>query len=198
MKIPFIILLILYRSILFGQSINGKLIDIETKKVLSNGNVYLAIPDKTKDTSDIYYWEQKKYKILYTIKTDSFGVFSFKNIAPAIYTLLAYYKMPKVERFDFEGCVQGIDSNIIIKQNQNYFKTIELPVVCKFEKTKNQKFCPKCKKTNKVLMIEYGLPILEYDALGNLKPKPKVYNGGCVMDAYCNATKYCGRCKLEF
>jgi hypothetical protein len=196
MLTAFALLLALFSN---GQKINGIVIDIETNKALPNSNVYLLVRDFTKDTANKYYYGSQKFKILSTIKTDSLGKFRFENLTPGKYSVSAGFEMPMIKPINIFGSVQTIENNLIIKSNENYYKTLKLPVTCKYEKTSKQKFCPNCKKSNMVIPIEYGLSIGRYDSLGNsLDAIEEVYHGGCDMDMYCNPTKHCKRCKIQF
>ncbi len=198
MKNSFLILFFFNTFLSLGQSISGKLTDKETNKSLPNGIIYLLRPENTEDTVNVYYWEVKKFKILKSTKSDLIGNYSFLSVLEGEYTIIAEFKMPLIEKIEYLGVVQEIDSNVKIRENQSYHKNFKLPVTCRFEKTKKLKYCPICKRTDKVLPIEFGLVYPDFDSLGNLKPKPEVYNAGCIMDLYCNPTKYCKRCKLEF
>ena len=105
--------------------------------------------------------------------------------------------MPPLEKF--EGITlyrDDIDSNIVVNKLSKHYKTFKLLVTCPFDKTANQLFCPKCKKRDKVLIIRYGLPTV--DSIGNELGGSNYHWGSCFKDLYCNASKFCKRCKLEF
>jgi Carboxypeptidase regulatory-like domain len=194
MKLAIITVLISLTSSCFSQTIRGIVFDTDTKKPLSDAFVYLVKPDNTKDTSDIYYWSHYKYKIISQTKTDSSGKYSFTSLTPKVYNIVADFPMPKSEELGGYGVRQEIDSNINIKAKTNYFKIFYLMVTCPFDKTKNQSFCPKCKKTDLVKPILFGLPAYKEDE----HYYDKYYLGGCYMDVYCNPTKHCSRCKKDF
>lgn len=195
MKLTLLIFIIFLATNCCSQSISGEVIDTDTKKPLSNAFVYLVHPDNTEDTINIYYWRYYKYKIIKETKTDSFGKYSFTSLTPKIYNIVADYPMPESE-FGGYGTRQEIDSNINIKAKTNYFKTFYLMVTCPYDKTKNQLFCPNCKKEDKVVPIIYGLPV--WDENGNINGGKEYHPGGCVSDLYCRPTKHCKRCDKGF
>ena len=161
---------------------------------MTNAFIYLVTPTNTEDTSDIYYWRNYKYKIITQTKTDSSGKYSFTSLTPKVYNIVADFSMPKSEEFSGYGTRQEKDSNINIKANTNYFKTFYLMVTCPYDKTKNQSFCPKCKKTDMVKPILFGLPMYNEDE----HYYDKYYLRGCILDVYCNPTKHCSRCNKDF
>ena len=165
---------------------------------MANTFVYLIRSDNTEDTIDVYYWRNYKYKIIKQTKTDSFGKYSFTSLTPKVYNIAADFPMPKSDKFGSYGTRQEIDSNIIIKSKTNYYKTFDLMVTCPYDKTKNQAFCPKCKKADKVVPILFGLPL--FDKNGNIDGEPveKYHLAGCFVDVYCNPTKHCNRCNKDF
>jgi hypothetical protein len=193
MKMTIILLFFSLTTNCFSQTISGKVIDTDTKKPLISAFVYLVTPDNSEDMTDIYYWRNYKYKIISQTKTNSFGKYSFTSLTPKVYNIVADFPMPEAKLGGY-GTRQEIDSNINIRANTNYFKTFYLMVTCPYDKTKNQSFCPKCKKTDMVKPILFGLPMYNEDE----HYYDKYYLGGCILDVYCNPTKHCGRCNKDF
>ena len=192
MKLLLPLLFIITKS--FAQTIAGKVLDTDTKKPLLNAYVYLVKADNTEDTINIYYWRNYKYKIIEETKTNANGMYFFKSLMPNFYNIIAEFPMPKSEKYGSYGIRQGIDSNIRIKLKSNYYKIFYLIVTCPYDKTKNQSFCPKCKKEDMVKPILFGLPLYNEDE----HYYDKYYLGGCFVDVYCNPTKHCTRCNKDF
>jgi hypothetical protein len=105
--------------------------------------------------------------------------------------------MPKLEN-GFYKDRDNIDSNININLKSNYKNRLFLMITCPYDKTKNLTNCPKCKKSDKVVPNITGLPI--YDSLGNINGQPATnfHLTSCIVDLYCNPTKHCKRCHLDF
>jgi hypothetical protein len=78
-----------------------------------------------------------------------------------------------------------------LKEFEN--QIIELPYfpTCKYDKTKNNRRCPTCKKKNKVIPIYYGL-------IGQIgKKKSNFKSGGCVVTGR-DPNWFCERDGTEF
>ena len=195
MKLIILLFIISLTPNCYSQSIRGKVLDTYTKRPLSNTFVYLIEPDNSEDTIDIYYWRYNKYKIIKETKTDSSGNYSFKTLTPKIYNIAADFPMPESEYGGY-GIRNDIDSNVIIKLKTNYYKTFNLMVTCPYDKSKNQAFCPQCKKEDRVIPIIWGLPV--WDENGIINGGKEYYPGGCSPDVYCNPTKHCNRCDKDF
>jgi Carboxypeptidase regulatory-like domain len=188
----FVILFMLIAFTAKTQNISGKVIDLDTKKPLANSTIYLL--NNYQETKEAWYG----YDSVTQTKTNKDGFYIFKLVKPGKYAVLAEYEMPEKESFGI-GVRAEIYKGIIVQTKNMKIKPFSLQVTCRFDKTKDQLFCPKCKKTDMVLPIRYGLPVPIYDSLGNvLDDWTKVHLGGCIMDVYCNPTKYCNRCSLEF
>ena len=149
----------------YSQTLRGKVLDTYTKKPLANSFVYLVAVKETKstldsavDTTRYYYFGAHGHKILFRTKVDSLGRFSFKNIPPSTYNICASYTMAEPVFENSYGTRDAYDLKVRISRTTNYFKTFNLMVTCPFDKTKNQEFCPVCKKKDKVLPILFGLP----------------------------------------
>lgn len=186
---------ILFMLIVFKaktQNISGKVIDFDTKTPLANSTIYLL--NNYQETKDAWYG----YDSVTQTKTNNTGSYIFRLVKPGRYAVLAEYEMPEKEPFGV-GVRAKIHKGINVQSTNIIIKPLSLQVTCRYDKTKDQLFCPTCKKTDKVLPIRYGLPVPTYDSLGNvLDDWTKVHLGGCTMDVYCNPTKYCNRCSLEF
>lgn len=96
----------------------------------------------------------------------------------------------------------GVDSNIVISAVQTYIHNFNLLVTCPYDKTKNQAYCPVCKKTDMVQPILWGLPVLDingkYISNGKEEDLDKYYIGGCSPDMFCNPAKHCKCCNADF
>ncbi len=180
-----------------AQTLRIQLLDTDTQKPLKGAQVYLAYPQHTLDTVNTCTWLFYNYPIVQKQMSDSLGEVIFKGFAPGLYTVVATYNMPPLAKFGGGyGVREAIDSNITLSAKTDYRKIFNLMVTCPYDKTKDQLFCPVCKQQDKVLEIVFGLPI--YDKNGHLPNDGKYYNGDCVVDAYCNPTQHCTRCKRDF
>ncbi len=208
-------LLIFFSNNCFCQTISGVVLDRETKKPLMGANVYLTTRKETKDTIGTCYHivdrnhllNLSRFKILLETKTDSSGKFTFSSIQKRRYNIVACYKikMPDTIHFSSEFIDKtAIDKKLNVDSVRNYFSELYLDVVCKFEKTKNQKFCPVCKRKDKAMPIMFGLPMPFFNKEG-IEVADKdgrflkdYYQAGCVSDILCNPTKHCTRCNKDF
>jgi hypothetical protein len=183
----------------FSQTINGKVLDTDTQKPLAGTIVYLVNPKPVEDTINVTYWQASNYKIIATTKTNHLGKYSFTLLQPKVYSLIVSYQMPTVEKFGGVYSFRNdIDSNIIVRSKTNYNKIFHLMVTCPYDKTKNQAFCPQCKRSDKVIPILAGLPI--FDSSGNINGQSieNYHLASCIIDLYCNPTKHCKRCNKDF
>lgn len=200
----------------FCQAISGVVLDRETKKSLMGANVYLTKRSETKDTMGTCYHivfdhnhvpNLYRYKIILETKTDSLGEFIFDYLKKGKYNIVAAYKVRIPKQNTIFGAFYEktiIDKKLKIDSVKSYFSKLYLDVVCKFEKTKNQKFCPVCKRSDKVLPVMFGLPIPLFNEKG-IEVADKYgrflkdyYQAGCVSDMLCNPTKHCTRCNKDF
>lgn len=199
MKLPLSIISYLYFtcSSLQAQTLCIRILDTDTQKPLKGAQVYLANPQHTLDTVNTCTWLFYNYPIVQKQASDALGTVIFEGVTPGLYTVVATYNMPALEKFrGGYGVREAIDSNIMLTINSHYSKVFNLMVTCPYDKTKAQSFCPTCKKRDKVQEIVFGLPI--YDENGHLPNDGKYYNGNCFVDAYCNPTKHCTRCDRDF
>jgi hypothetical protein len=201
-------LLIFISTNCFCQTISGVVLDRETKKPLMGANIYLTGKRKTNDTSNICYYRYDKYKIIANYNTDSLGKFYFEKIKAGLYNIIASIEIRIPDSIYLVGGGYTersyLDSKVNFDKKPNYYTTIYLDVICEFDKTKDLKFCPICKKKDKVLPIMFGLPIPLYNEKGvemadeNGLFFKDYYHRGCIMDALCNPSKHCTRCKNDF
>jgi len=114
--------------------------------------------------------------------TDLNGDFRIDSIPIGTYDLRITY----LGYQDFTLTSIKVTKDTIIDLNINY------PPPCKYDK--KNKYCPVCKKKDKVIPIVYGLP-----SQGLLKEskKGKVRLGGCMISG-CDPSWYCKRDKKEF
>lgn len=88
------------------------------------------------------------------------------------------------------------DSSFTLSLGQTYSHTFHLLISCPYDKTKDLDFCPNCKKSDMVQPIFWGLPA--YDVNGNSNVDDNYYFAGCSPDIWCNPTKHCKRCNINF
>lgn len=75
---------------------------------------------------------------------------------------------------------------------------ITFPKNCQYNKNGENNICPKCKRSDKVIPILYGLRVPVFDENGNLKEiDPPHFPGGCNV-TNCDPAWYCKRNKLKF
>jgi hypothetical protein len=154
--------------------------------------------------TDNYYFEGVwGHKILKKVNVDSNGIFSFPVVENKTYTLCVSHRMPYIyfgENKTDSGYSYREDFvyKLTLKNQNRFYKTFRLMVTCPYDKTKNQSFCPKCKKKDKVVPILFGLPIFDENGNINGKSSGEYYLGGCMVDGYCNPTKHCRRCNKDF
>ncbi|RZK04106.1 MAG: hypothetical protein EOO43_22825 [Flavobacterium sp.] len=187
--------------------INGKVLDLATNQPLPDAVAYLVDTSSTIDTliadPDNYYFKGIwGHKILSKAKIDSNGLFSFTVIPNKSYTLCVSHRMPYIYFGDNKtdsgySYREDFVDKITLTEQDKFYKVFYLMVTCPFDKTKGQSFCPVCNKSDRVVPIIFGLPA--YDENGNIPGTPDQYHlGGCFVDAYCDPTKHCKRCKKDF
>jgi hypothetical protein len=168
-------------------------LDLTTKKPLAGAQVQLQIGT------------DKNHEVVATTTTDTTGSFVFENVKPEQYSLSCFYKM-SYDKTNLPNEVldnlgrSDIDSNVNVVSGQSYHRDFYLQVACPYDKTKDQDYCPVCKKKDMVQEIFWGLPV--YDSNGKCVVKGKdiseYYLGGCSPDLWCNPTKHCKRCNIDF
>ncbi len=199
---PFLLFFVLLNS--FGgfcQQLSGLVLDSLTKKNLGNCKVYLATPlidfnfeEALPDVQEKCYWYEGNYFLrLANTVTDSNGQYIFKNIKPGNYVVISEYDTP---------LRASISGNIKVDRKEITVKRMYLMVTCPYDITKDQVFCPKCKKINKVQPIFWGLPLYNENGKLIIKGKEidisKYYQAGCSPDKWCNPSRHCYRCNLDF
>jgi hypothetical protein len=175
------------------SAVSGYVLDLTTKKPLAFAKVKLQTG------------KDKNHDIVATTITDSTGVFVFENINPGIYSLSCFYKMPydkarlPKEIVDNSGRYD-IDSNLNMLAGQTYHHNFYLLADCPYDKTKDQDYCPLCKKKDMVQEILWGLPVCGKDGKWIVRGKDinAYYLGGCSPDLWCNPAKHCKRCNIDF
>ncbi len=195
------LLFFFYSASSFSQTITGKVLNIGTNDPIPNATVCIYSneskirdSDFTTKLQNYFFLQGDWYKIITQTKTDSLGQFKFINLSRSIYNVCASIKVPF--RDSFYAIRQDYFENLKIRPGVNYYKIFRLQVTCPFDKTKNQSFCPVCKKSDKLLPVYFGLPL--FDSTGETG-RPKEYHDlGCIVDTECMPTKYCKRCKKEF
>jgi hypothetical protein len=86
--------------------------------------------------------------------------------------------------------------NTELRHNDSISIKIPYSLTCKYDKSKDNKTCPTCKKEDEVIPIAYGL-IAEITKKGEEKKEKKYKSGGCVTSD-CDPNWYCKRDNLEF
>lgn len=200
-----IFLLITVLSTAQTGSAFGYIKDKSTGLPLAGAEVELCIAVKrTGPYAHIFTWDSTYLTIDSTI-TDSAGKYYFSSIKPGRYALTCFYAMlPPPGDYSFLADIKGLgrydtDSAFIIQLGQQYSHDFSLMVTCPYDKTKDQTFCPRCKKDDMVKPIKWGLVRIDRDGnyADGFDPE-KYYMGGCVVDVWCNPTRHCDRCDLEF
>lgn len=196
MRLLFLIIVLFIFTTGYSQSssISGTITDTATKMPLTGAKVTLLLKTGNQYT---------------TIAVDTagpYGDYHFNNVTAGQYKLTCFYKMkhPYIdsssEIAQYSGRY-GVDSNIIISPSQAYTHNFYLPVTCIYNQTKDQAFCPVCKKTDMVKPILWGLVMIDLNGKEML-PEGKTINdyylGGCVIDGLCNPAKHCNRCDAYF
>jgi len=163
----YILILLFLTSVLtvFGQygKIKGQVYDKREQKLLTYANIWL-VDTKKGTTSDIY------------------GNFNIDSIPVGTYSL----------KVAFYGYEEKTLTEIKINRDTILTIKLELAPLCEYDEHSKNKTCPICGKRDKVVPIEYGLPIGEID-----KKNKHVYYGGCKI-TNCDPNWYCKRDKYKF
>ncbi|WP_153799169.1 hypothetical protein [Foetidibacter luteolus] len=145
------------------------------------------------------------FEVVASVLTDTTGSFMFQNLYPRQYAVSAFYKMKSGTTYLPVHIADGlgrneIDSNINVLAGKNYHTVFYLMVTCPYEKTKHMDCCPNCNKKDKVKPILWGLPSVDVNGNWVVKGKDRneYYMGGCSPDIWCNPSKHCERCKIDF
>lgn len=159
----FLALLFFSDLMLFGQlgQVSGHLYDQREKEDLAYAIVWLVNTKKG-------------------ATTDLKGNFLIDSIAPGTYSL----------KVTFLGYGDTTINDIKIQPDKKLTFNLTLPPLCKYDKKKKNKTCPKCGKKDKVIPIVYGLPVGPMD-------EEKYYYAGCII-SYCDPNWHCKRDKYEF
>jgi hypothetical protein len=178
-----------------NSCISGFVLDITTKKPLAGAKVDLLLKTVT----------DKNYEIVTTTTTNATGNFIFQNIKSQEYSLACFYKMPSDRSYLPKEVLDNLgrsefDSNINVLSGKTYEQIFYLMVACPYDSTKDQDYCPICKKKDMVKPILWGLPVYDNDGkcIINGKDISEYYLGGCEPDMWCNPTKHCKRCCIDF
>ena len=186
------------------SSVSGSVLDITTQKPIAGANVNLLSKITEKNVAGLKNNSDSAYKTVAAVTTDTSGTFIFQNINWGQYSLSCFYKMNSEKMFlklaVFENFGRNdIDTNFNVQQGKNYVHTFYLMVACPYDKTKDLDYCPNCTKKDMVQPILWGLPVLDDD--GNWLSGKNIddyYLGGCEPDIWCNPTKHCNRCNIDF
>ena len=83
-----------------------------------------------------------------------------------------------------------------IKPNDTVNVKISYSLSCKYDKSKENKTCPVCKKEDQVIPISYGF-IAEISKKGEDIKEKEYKSGGCVITG-CDPNWFCKRDEIEF
>jgi hypothetical protein len=162
-----------------GQTIDVTLFDSLKNEVVPFANVQLLDSSgraaKEKGTADLD------------------GNYKFENVTPGVYSI----------RTHFIGYGEKIISNLNIRQDTSM--RLNIRKYCEYDKSINDKYCPVCHQTDKVIPICYGLVIYEHgkpltDSTGKVqkvKETNECYPAGCAITG-CDPNWYCKRDKTKF
>ena len=147
-----------------------------------------SLSGKVRDTLNIRKYDRVQFEIKlkkinsekeYFSTSDMDGNFRFSNI----------------ENGDYQFTINNefYDKNIfLIKINGDTSLNIFVKNFCQYHENKTS-VCPKCKSSQKVVPIFYGLTTLDFMK----KNKKKYHFAGCEL-SYCMPNWYCKRDRLEF
>lgn len=199
---------LLIPAALFGQNhytLNGKVIDFTTRKVVSEGLIRLYYEDYTKaDTVRETVWldllgERKKDTVYLkpkNIKVDSVtldreGSFSFYKLKEGLYRVTCKIKIDTIGyKYDFREHVLINNDSVIVELTPEIY--------CEYRQYQNQSFCPICLKIGNCLKVIYGLPQYDPSTNGILSKKGEYWIGYCEIDRFCFARWYCTKCDKLF
>ena len=105
------------------------------------------------------------------------------------------FRFSNIENGDYQFTINNefYDKNIfLIKINGDTSLNIFVKNFCQYHENKTS-VCPKCKSSQKVVPIFYGLTTLDFMK----KNKKKYHFAGCEL-SYCMPNWYCKRDRLEF
>lgn len=105
------------------------------------------------------------------------------------------FRFSNIENGDYQFTINNefYDKNIfLIKINGDTSLNIFVKKFCQYHENKTS-VCPKCKSSQKVVPIFYGLTTLDFMK----KNKKKYHFAGCEL-SYCMPNWYCKRDRLEF
>ena len=147
-----------------------------------------SLSGKVRDTLNIRKYDRVQFEIKlkkinsekeYFSTSDMDGNFRFSNIENGDYQFTI-----NNEFYD--------KKNFLIKINGDTSLNIFVKKFCQYHENKTS-VCPKCKSSQKVVPIFYGLTTLDFMK----KNKKKYHFAGCEL-SYCMPNWYCKRDRLEF
>jgi hypothetical protein len=174
------------------------------------------------EVEDDYEFVAEKTKVILKIGDENKTVVVDKNLAFSFTNLKSDSISVSVEPSKI-----GIEIIIVGFLEENENTTIEIPysITCKYNKSKNNKICPICKKDDQVIPISYGLTAwnndieheeyVEYEEFKSNElivrinkgdsnsnknigsKKNESYSGGCVTTG-CDPNWYCKRNDYKF
>ena len=141
-----------------------------------SGYVFEREPGDKLRFANVYFTLQGQ--IVGTV-TDDNGYFYFDSIPAGQYDVSASYIGFKEKTL-----------NVILEPGKESIIEFILGSPCEYDQHKNNKECPVCLKSDKVVPIVYGLPV------GRLNQK-KYYYAGCIVTD-CDPNWYCKRDEHKF
>ena len=155
----------------FALTIDGTVFDGKKNEVIPYANVYLLDSKMTEKCGTA---------------TDLEGRFKFVNVMKGVYNI----RISSIGFSDTTFASIALSGDTVLQLNIHRF--------CIYDASLNDKTCPVCHKTDKVIPIKYGLLITEK---GKKKKETgssdEFYSGGCVITG-CDPNWYCKRDKTKF
>ena len=158
--------------------------------VAQNSVIYgQIVPENPEDSARIIAKSKVVLKINGTKKAsypDKNLNFTFQNLDS---DSILIYMEPKSARI--ETMMMGF-----LEPNDTLFLKIPYMLTCKYDKSKNNKTCPICKRQDRVIPIVYGL-LAYIQKKGEVNKEPEIKEGGCII-SNCDPNWYCKRDQIDF
>jgi hypothetical protein len=202
MKNVLTIFILIFFTKSYGQSkIYGVVKDELSKKNLIGTYINLLKLDSVSTYKSVNFFNEPYiqsdsfYKVVDRVLTDTNGYYQFISSDSGIYKIQGYFEIDEHSSHHFcEG--ESYETKSFKKDYDNTIeKLFTLHVTCEYDSTKNLSSCPKCNRDDSVLLIRYGMWLMDIDATPD--EKEYFYDGYCDFPR-CRATKFCKRCKLRF
>lgn len=148
-----------------------------------NGSITGQVYDRKEKAGLAYAQVYIKYKK--AVATDINGYFKIDSVPAGRHKLMVFY-------------VGYSDTSLYVDvvANKTTDLYIKVPKACRYDKSENNKTCPKCNKKDQVVPIVYG-ELVFTDTTGTNDWFEKNYSGGCMVTE-CDPNWYCKRDKTKF